>query len=105
MSITSKIAIVVAGYVAALLLGFAAGAVNSATTNAADRVASSGMSAFGDSLLFLAVFAVAAVPATGAAIFFLKDHRWFWRGLSLAALAIAVIVAAGLALLLFGSAG
>jgi len=48
------------------------------------------MYAFGDSLLFLAVFGVAAVPATGAALFFLRPYRSFWLVFSIAALGIAV---------------
>jgi len=32
---------------------------------------------------------VASVPATSAALFFLRSHRSFWRALSVAALAIA----------------
>lgn len=66
-----KMALVACGYVAAFLFAFAILAVYTASTSTPDRSASSGMSAFGDSLLFLAVFAVAAIPATGAALFFL----------------------------------
>ena len=40
--------------------------------------------------VFLAVFGVAAVPPTGAALFFLRPYRSFWRALSVAALTIAV---------------
>jgi hypothetical protein len=44
---------------------------------------------FGDLLLFLGVFALAAVPATGAALFFLRPYRSFWIALSVAALVVA----------------
>jgi hypothetical protein len=44
-----------------------------------DRQTSSGMVAFGDSILFLSVFAVTAIPATGAALFFLRPYPLFWR--------------------------
>jgi hypothetical protein len=47
------------------------------------------MSAFGDSLMLLAVFGLAAVPATGAALFFLRPHPAFWLTLSIASLAAA----------------
>jgi hypothetical protein len=47
------------------------------------------MFAFGDSLLFLAVFGLAAMPATGAALFFLRPLHWLWRFLSFGALGIA----------------
>ena len=52
------------------------------------------MYASGDSLLFLAAFGAAGIPATAAALFFLRPYRAFWRVLSVAAL---VIVASGLA--------
>jgi hypothetical protein len=57
-------------------------------------VALGGMSAFGDSLMLLAVFGLAAVPATGAALFFLRPHRAFWLTLSIASLAAAFTSAA-----------
>ena len=47
------------------------------------------MSAFGDSVVFLGALGIAAVPATGAALFFLRKHAGFWRVLSIGALAIA----------------
>jgi hypothetical protein len=45
--------------------------------------------AFGDDLLFLGVFGVAAVVPSGAALFFLRPYRTFWLGLSVAALVVA----------------
>ena len=56
-----KVSLVVAGYVVAFLIAFAVVAVYVAATSGPDRQASAGMFAFGDSLLFLAVFGVAAV--------------------------------------------
>jgi hypothetical protein len=90
MRASAKIGLVLAGYAGALLLAWAVVALYIAATNTPDRQASSGMYAFGDSLFFLAVFGVASVPATGAALFFLRPHRLFWRVLSVAALLIAV---------------
>jgi hypothetical protein len=94
MRTPAKIGLVAAGYVAAVLVALATVSVYIATTDTPDRQASSGMYAFGDSLLFLAVFAVAAVPATGMGLFFLRPYAWFWRVLSVAALLVA---ASGLA--------
>jgi len=37
------------------------------------------MYAFGDSVLFLGVLGVAAIPATGTALFFLRPRQGFWR--------------------------
>ena len=84
-----KIAWVAGGYLAAFLTACAVVAIYIASTDGPDRIASGGMYAFGDLLLFLAVFAIASVPATGAALFFLRANSSFWRGLSVASLAIA----------------
>ena len=96
MRAAARVGLVVAGYVAAVLVALASVAVNAATTAGPDRQASSGMSAFSDTLLFLAVFGVAAVPPTGAALFFLRPYPSFWRGLAVVAVAIATTgIAAG----------
>jgi len=47
------------------------------------------MYAFGDSMLFLGVFGIAAVPATGAALYFLRSATRFWRPLAIIGLTIA----------------
>ena len=78
----------VGGYVLALLLAWATVTVHIALTDGPDRQASSGMSAFGDALLFLALFGVAAIPPTGAALYFARPYHASWRALSVAALAI-----------------
>lgn len=49
---------------------------------------------FGDSLLFLAVFAVAAVAPSGIALYFLRPYPMFWVALALVALAVAATAAA-----------
>jgi hypothetical protein len=48
------------------------------------------MAEFGDGILFLAIFGVASVPATAAALFFLRPYRRFWWALSAASLAVAI---------------
>jgi hypothetical protein len=85
----AKAGIVVAGYVAAVAVAWIALRVYIASTSGPDRQAYGGMYAFGDSLLFLGVAGVAAIPATGAALFFLRSHRGFWRFLSIGGLATA----------------
>jgi len=90
MRTPAKLALVATGYVAAFLAALGIVALYVASTAGPDRQASSGMYAFGDSLLFLAVFGLAAVPATGAGLFFLRPHLAFWRVLAVAAVAIAV---------------
>jgi len=84
-----KIALVAAGYVGAFLVASAVVAVYVAATSGPDRQTYGVMYDFGDSLLFLGVFAAAAVLPTGAALFFLRPIRMFWAVLSAAALAIA----------------
>jgi hypothetical protein len=80
---------VVAGYVIAVLAASAAVAVRVAHTSGPDSQASAGMYAFGDGLLFLAVFGVVAILPTGLALFFLRPYRVFWIVLSIVALVLA----------------
>jgi hypothetical protein len=86
----SKVAVVAVGYVAAFLIASAAVALRVATTSGSDAQASSGMYAFGDSLLFVAVFGICALVPTGAALFLLRPYRRFWTVLSAFAVAVAV---------------
>lgn len=85
----AKIGIVVGGYVAAFAIAAAATSLYIATTSYIDRQTYSGMSAFGDSLVFLFALGAAAVPATAAALWFLRPYGRFWSVLSVAALVIA----------------
>jgi hypothetical protein len=70
-----KAGIVVAGYVAAFLIAWAAVALHMAATNQAEASAASGMYAFGDLILFVAVFGAVALLPTGAAAYFLWSSR------------------------------
>jgi hypothetical protein len=96
MKTRTKIGLVITGYVIALLIAYAVLAMYIAATSGPDRHASGGMFAFGDILLFLAVFGVAAVPPTGAALFFLRPYRSFWVALSITALVLAATAIAAL---------
>lgn len=93
----TKLLIVIGGFVAALLVAGGVLALYVALTETPERAASSAMYAFGDSLLFLGVFAVAAIPASVALLVFSRPYRWFWTIASSAAVTIAVIAVAGLA--------
>jgi hypothetical protein len=84
-----KSGIVLAGYVTAVLAANAAVDYRLLHTQGEDAQASAGMYAFGDALLFLAVFAVVAVLPTGLALYFLRPYRLFWTALSLTALSLA----------------
>lgn len=85
-----KVGVVAVGYIAAILVASAAVGIRLANTSGPDAHASSGMYAFGDALLFVAVFAVAALVPTGAALFFLRPYRLCWTVLSVFGLGIAV---------------
>jgi hypothetical protein len=83
----AKAGFVAIGYIAAFAIAWLIVGIYVAATSSPDR--QGGMSAFGDSLLFFAVFGLAAVPATGAALFFLRTRPAFWVTLSVLSLAVA----------------
>jgi hypothetical protein len=90
MKSSLKVTMVGGGYLAAFLVASAAVAIRLASTRGADAQAASGMFAFGDSVLFVAVFGVLALVPTGGALYFLRPYRRFWMVLSLLCLAVAV---------------
>jgi hypothetical protein len=89
MRTAGRVGMVAAGYAGAVLVARAAVALYIARTNGPDRQTYGAMYDFGDSIVFLAVLALAAVPATCGAFLFLRSHRAFWRVLSTGALAVA----------------
>src|SRR5215468_8072507 len=93
MRAAAKVGLVAAGYVGALVIASVVVVVYVASTSGPDRQTSAAMYDFGDSLLFLAVFVAAALPATAAALFFLRPHRSFWLALCVV---VPVVVAGGL---------
>lgn len=97
-----KVGVVAVGYIAALLVASAAVAIRLANTSGPDAQAASGMYAFGDAVLFVAVFGVAALVPTGAALFFLRPYRPFWTVLSAIGLGIAVTGLAAVAAFAIG---
>jgi len=80
---------VLAGYSAALLEACAAVYVRQLNTGP-DVQADAGMYAWGDAMLFGAVFGSVALFPTGLGLYFLRPLRVFWTILALAALALAV---------------
>jgi hypothetical protein len=92
----------VAGYVAAFLIASAAVAVRVAGTSGPVAQASSGMYAFGDAILFLAVFGVCALIPTGAILFFLRRYRRFWTLLSTLGVVVGLTAITAAALYAFG---
>jgi len=94
MKPVAKAGVVAGGYVGALAVAWAVVAIYIARTSGPDRDTYAAMFEFGDSLLFLAVFGIASIPATAAWLYFLRPYRTFWRVLSVASLAVATTAAA-----------
>ena len=95
-----KVAIVAGGYIVAVVLASIVVGVYVASTNTPDRQTSSGMYAFGDGMLFLGCFGLAAIPATAAALYFLRPYAAFWRAASVGAITLATTAVAALVLYL-----
>jgi hypothetical protein len=84
-----KIAAVLVGYLAAFGVASLGVWLYVRATDNPDRLSSGGMYAFGDSIVFLGIFCIASLPATGAALFFLRASKRFWNALAVGAVAIA----------------
>src|SRR5262245_24803647 len=85
----AKVGLAVGLYIVAFVVAWVVVDLYVAATKGADRHNYGVMFAFGDSLLFVAVFAVAAVPAAGATLFFLRSRPAFWLALSVGSLLVA----------------
>ena len=70
-----KVAIVAGGYLLAFFTACAAVAFHTAVISDSGAQSSGGMSAFGDLILFVAVFGAVALVPTGAAFFFLFSKK------------------------------
>ena len=90
MKLLTKVLLVWAGYAVAILAGCAAVYVRQLNTQGTDAQASAGMYAWGDAMLFGAVFGSVALFPTGLGLYFLRRLRVFWTILAIAALALAV---------------
>lgn len=102
MSPALRIGLVTAGYLGAFLVATAVVAVGIANTDGPEAQASSGMHAFGDAYLFIAVFGLLALVPTGAALVFLRPYRRFWTVLAAAGLGVAFTGAAAAILYALG---
>ena len=85
----SKTALVLAGYLAAVLVASAAVEARIALQDPADVQGSPGMYAFGDMMYWLFAFCACAALPTAAALWFLRRAGRFWSCLMGSALAIA----------------
>ncbi len=102
MKILLKMGVVAVGYVVAFLIAGTVVAVRVANTSGPEALASSGMYAFGDTVVFAAVFSVGSLLPTCAALLFLRPYRRFWLVLSSVALAVAASGVAGALLFAVG---
>jgi hypothetical protein len=93
----AKVTLVATGYIVAVLVAAGVVAVYVTLTDGPYRHASSGMYAFGDALLFLAVFAAVGAVPTGAALFYLRSWRRCWPVLGVVGLVVAATGALSLA--------
>jgi hypothetical protein len=100
---TAKAGIVGGSYVAAILLAFCAVSIYINQTRGPDRDASAGMYAFGDALLFVAVFGVVSTIPTGLALVFLRQSWRFWVACSIVALVVASTSFAAVAIIVLES--
>jgi hypothetical protein len=100
----AKAGMIALGYAIAVVIAMLVLRVYVAATGSVDRQGAGGMSAFGDSLLFLAVLGVASIPATGAALYFLRSSRTFWRVLAVGSLVVASTALMALVLSIASSA-
>jgi hypothetical protein len=91
MTSAAKFGVVGAGYVAAFVVAWLAVELYVAATAGPDRHTYAAMYAFGDSILFLAVLGVAALPPTGAAFYFLRPVTRLWRALAITAGVAALV--------------
>ena len=97
-----RIGLVAAGYVGAFVVASTVVVIRVASTSGPVAQASSGMYAFGDSVLFIAVFGLLALVPTGVALYFLRPYRRLWVVLSVLALSVAFTGAAAACLYAFG---
>jgi hypothetical protein len=102
MTPARRIGLIAGGYVGAFLVAAAAVAISTANRTVADAQASSGMYAFGDALLFIAVFGLLALVPTGGLLYVLRPYRGLWVVLSAMALSVAITGAAAASLFALG---
>ena len=85
-----KAALVLAGYVLAMVAGVVATWLYDLRFSPADQQASGGMIAFGELMFGAGVFAVVAAVPTALALWFVRRHRGTWEGFTIASLVFAV---------------
>jgi hypothetical protein len=90
----TKLSLVPLGYVAAFAAATVAVFIRQLLMQGSEADASSGMSAFGDSLYFFGVFGLLSLVPTAWLLIMLRPYAWFWSALSIGCLAASIIVPA-----------
>jgi len=90
MTPARKALLVTGGYLLAVVVAWAIVELYVSSTNTPDRQSAAGMYAFGDTMVFLGAFTLAASPATLLGLYFLRSVPRFWLTISVAAVAIGV---------------
>ncbi len=85
----TKIGLVLAGYLGAFLAAVLAFYLCQARAQENPALYSSGMSAEGDSVLIMGVFAAVAFIPTALGLYFLRPYEKFWKYLSIFSLLLA----------------
>ncbi|MEO6004306.1 MAG: hypothetical protein ABIZ04_19355 [Opitutus sp.] len=86
----TKFGVVIGGMILALAMAWIAAYFRQLATSGPDAVASSGMYAFGDPVLGIAVFGVLALIPIALALYWLRPVTWFWALLLWTALPFAL---------------
>jgi hypothetical protein len=89
MSVPGRAGLVLGGYAAAFAIALALVVTYSVLAGRVDADASGGMYAFRDAMLFLWLFALAAVLPSCLLLWLLRPYRTLWLALSAAAFALA----------------
>jgi hypothetical protein len=105
MKTFGKVALILGGYVVALVVAGVVVAVWQSRTSGPDAQASAGMYAFGDMLLFVRVSGLLALVPTGFALHLLRPFGRFWTGLAAVSLAVAATGPLAVLLVAPGRAG
>lgn len=95
---STRIGVVVVGYFLAAAVAFLAVLLRQHFMDPADALASSGMHAWGDVMMFVEVFCIVGLVPTTLALFWLRAVPRFWRGLAFVAVVVALTGPAWLAL-------
>jgi hypothetical protein len=96
MSRARQALLVAGGYGGAVLAAFVVLRLHVLATDTPDRQSAAGMYGFGDTVVFVGAFALAAIPATAVALYFLRSAPRFWLWASVTAVALGTTAVAAM---------